>query len=174
LCQFAIGAFNVQVFGVTKMQNPDVVAVLVQIFRRYDIGLIQEIRGCFTSFNIILEFFVLDLLTLIQYADSSETAIYSLLTQINNYTGPNYNLLLSPRLGLSGNFHLKIFVVNIPHSKIRTLLTIGNSVSKEQYGFFYRSTTVTLLSSYLYNDTNNVFEREPYPALFRLLDGPNF
>jgi hypothetical protein len=44
-------------------------------------------------------------------------------------------------------------------------------VSKEQYGFFYRSTTVTLLNHYLYNDTNNVFEREPYPALFRLLDG---
>lgn len=57
LCNFAIGAFNVQVFGVTKMQNPDVVAVLVQIFRRYDIGLIQEIRGHSTSFNVILGFF---------------------------------------------------------------------------------------------------------------------
>jgi hypothetical protein len=70
-----IGAFNVQVFGVSKMSNPDVVSILVQIFRRYDLALIQEIR------------------------DSTQTAIFSLLDKINDYDGPKYSLILSDRLG---------------------------------------------------------------------------
>lgn len=39
-----VGAFNMRIFGKTKASSPDVMAVLVQIIRRYDIILLQEIR----------------------------------------------------------------------------------------------------------------------------------
>jgi endonuclease/exonuclease/phosphatase family metal-dependent hydrolase len=39
-----IGSFNIQMFGVTKMSRPDVVAVLVDIARKFDILAIQELR----------------------------------------------------------------------------------------------------------------------------------
>lgn len=39
-----IGAFNIQVFGVTKASKPDVMMVLADIVRTYDIIAIQEIR----------------------------------------------------------------------------------------------------------------------------------
>eukprot|EP00029_Vermamoeba_vermiformis_P006928 TRINITY_DN2852_c0_g1_i1.p1 TRINITY_DN2852_c0_g1~~TRINITY_DN2852_c0_g1_i1.p1 ORF type:complete len:314 (+),score=36.59 TRINITY_DN2852_c0_g1_i1:127-1068(+) len=70
-----IGAFNVQVFGGTKIAKPDVASILVQIFRRYDLALIQEIR------------------------DTTQTAVFQLLDMINDYSGPKYSLILSDRLG---------------------------------------------------------------------------
>jgi hypothetical protein len=71
-----IGSFNVQTFGKAKMENPGVPEILTKIFRRYDIGLIQEIR------------------------DESNTYIYLLLDMINNCTNcAQYNLSLSERLG---------------------------------------------------------------------------
>lgn len=70
-----IGAFNVQIFGVTKMDKPDVVASLAAISTRYDLLLVQEIR------------------------DKSETAIYELLDQVNALVDDPYALLLSDRLG---------------------------------------------------------------------------
>jgi deoxyribonuclease-1-like protein len=73
---YTIGSFNVQVFGTTKMSKQYVVDVLVQIFRRYDIALIMEIR------------------------DVSTTAIYNLLNQINSCQNcDQYNITLSDRLG---------------------------------------------------------------------------
>jgi hypothetical protein len=39
-----IGAFNVQILGKTKIANTEVVDVLVEIVRRYDVILVQEIR----------------------------------------------------------------------------------------------------------------------------------
>jgi hypothetical protein len=39
-----IGAFNVQILGKTKIAKTEVVDVLVQIVRRYDVILVQEIR----------------------------------------------------------------------------------------------------------------------------------
>jgi len=39
-----IGAFNIQVFGVTKASKPEVMDVLADIIRTYDIIAIQEIR----------------------------------------------------------------------------------------------------------------------------------
>eukprot|EP01080_Neovahlkampfia_damariscottae_P001127 gene1127-10641_t len=71
-----ICAFNVQIFGKSKMEKPGVPEILVKIFRKYDIALIQEIR------------------------DSSNTYIHTLKDMINNCTNcDQYNLTLSERLG---------------------------------------------------------------------------
>lgn len=73
---FSIAAFNVQIFGTTKAEKADVMAVLVKVVRRYDIILIQEIR------------------------DKSETAILDLLDEVNKES-PKYALSVSGRLGRS-------------------------------------------------------------------------
>lgn len=71
-----IGAFNVQLFGVKKMEKTAVVNVLVDIISRYDILLIQEIR------------------------DASGKAIEELLTITNQQNSKNpFSLKISPRLG---------------------------------------------------------------------------
>lgn len=71
----SVGAFNVQIFGVTKMGKPDVPDVLVDVTQRYDLLLVQEIR------------------------DKSETAIVELLEAINADAAEPYELALSDRLG---------------------------------------------------------------------------
>ncbi|XP_048582944.1 deoxyribonuclease-1 isoform X2 [Nematostella vectensis] len=74
-----IGAFNVQVFGVRKMEVPGVAEILVKILLRYDIVLIQEIR------------------------DSSQTAMPTLLQRLNKEGGRasahTYDMTISARLG---------------------------------------------------------------------------
>ncbi|XP_053393073.1 deoxyribonuclease-1-like [Mercenaria mercenaria] len=75
-----IGAFNVRIFGDSKMAKTSVVKVLVDIIMRYDIVLIQEIR------------------------DASGDAIEELLTKINDKSPENtFAMKLSPRLGRSSS-----------------------------------------------------------------------
>ncbi|CAH1776474.1 unnamed protein product [Owenia fusiformis] len=69
-----IAAFNVQIFGQTKAQKPDVMDILKQIIRRYDVILIQEIR------------------------DIAETAIFDLLALVNE-GATEYSIIQSVRLG---------------------------------------------------------------------------
>ncbi|WP_135611418.1 endonuclease/exonuclease/phosphatase family protein [Methanococcoides sp. AM1] len=69
-----IGAFNIQVFGVTKASKPDVMMVLADIVRTYDIIAIQEIR------------------------DSSQTALPELVDLVNS-DGAQYDYVVSERLG---------------------------------------------------------------------------
>ena len=70
-----LGAFNVQVFGKSKMRKDKVVPHLVTILSRYDLVLFQEIR------------------------DSSGTAFVNLMNQLNAATGNQYEMTLSSRLG---------------------------------------------------------------------------
>lgn len=69
-----VGAFNVQVFGTTKASKPEVMEVLADIIRTYDIVAIQEIR------------------------DSSETALPFLVDLVNS-DGSQYSYVVSERLG---------------------------------------------------------------------------
>jgi len=69
-----IGAFNVQVFGTTKTANGEVMDVLGQIIRSYDIIAIQEIR------------------------DSTGTALPALLEEVNS-DGSLYAYVAGERLG---------------------------------------------------------------------------
>ncbi len=114
-----IAAFNVQVFGRSKRQKNDVMKVLVNITREFDVVLIQEIR------------------------DSSEETIPYLLNEINEIEGAKYEFVRSDRL--------------------------GRTTSKEAYAYLYNTETIDFIegSDYVYNDVDDVFEREPYIASFR-------
>jgi len=69
-----VGAFNVQVFGTTKAARGDVMDILGQTIRSYDLIAIQEIR------------------------DSSGTALPALLEEVNS-DGSQYTYVASERLG---------------------------------------------------------------------------
>lgn len=69
-----VGAFNIQVFGVTKASKPEVMEVLAQIIRSYDVVAVQEIR------------------------DSSQTALPQLVETVNS-EGGSYEYVVSERLG---------------------------------------------------------------------------
>jgi len=115
-----IAAFNIQIFGQTKSQKQDVMAVLAGIVREFDIVLIQEIR------------------------DASEQTIPNFVEEINQMEGPEYSFVRSDRL--------------------------GRTSSKEAYAYIYNTETVhfTQGSDYVYTDVDDVFEREPYIASFKI------
>jgi deoxyribonuclease-1 len=116
----SIGSFNVQVFGLTKLDKPGVAEALVQVADRYDLLLIQEIR------------------------DKSGTAILELLDLLNTYTDDDFSLIVSDRL--------------------------GRTASKEQYAYLYRTSKLSVLDSYTYDDglepSADLFEREPFLVHF--------
>jgi len=72
-----VGAFNVQIFGASKLAKPDVVKSLLETLPRYDILLFQEIR------------------------DSSETAFPALIAKLNSAAKLPYSYVISGRLGRS-------------------------------------------------------------------------
>jgi endonuclease/exonuclease/phosphatase family metal-dependent hydrolase len=112
-----VAAFNIQVFGQSKRGKPEVMEVLVDVAREFDVMLVQEIR------------------------DSSGETAPAYLEHING-EGSNYAYIESERL--------------------------GRSTSKESYAYYWNTETVEYLegTAYVYNDTGDVFEREPYVASF--------
>ncbi|HLE76073.1 MAG TPA: endonuclease/exonuclease/phosphatase family protein [Candidatus Bathyarchaeia archaeon] len=74
---------------------------------------------------------------------TGETAPF-FLEKINQMGGPKYSYIESERL--------------------------GRTSSKEAYAYFYNTETVQFIpdSDYVYNDVNDVFEREPYIAGFKI------
>jgi deoxyribonuclease-1 len=123
--EIKVAAFNVRIFGKTKMSKDEIPEIIAEIIARYDVILIQEIR------------------------DSSQTAIYELLDLVNQTADETYELVLSNRL--------------------------GRTSSKEQYAYFYRTDTLTLLSNYHYDDgeepDSDSFQREPFIVRFRAETG---
>jgi endonuclease/exonuclease/phosphatase family metal-dependent hydrolase len=71
-----IATFNIQVFGQSKANKPDVMRQLVDLIRQYDVVAIQEIK------------------------DASGETPQRLLDAINDTGGDFYDLLLSPRTGV--------------------------------------------------------------------------
>lgn len=69
-----IASFNIQVFGESKMKKQDVVDVLVEVVRKFDIVAVQEIRA------------------------SDQSIIPRFLEQVNS-TGRHYDFLISERIG---------------------------------------------------------------------------
>ncbi|KAK6175099.1 hypothetical protein SNE40_013632 [Patella caerulea] len=119
-----VGAFNVRAFGRAKMGKEDIANILAKIVTRYDVMLLQEIR------------------------DATGTAINQLLAMVQAIN-PNYELVISDRLGRSRNY-------------------------KEQYAYFYRTDRVVIEDTFQYNDDgNDVFEREPFCALVESLSPGN-
>ncbi|WP_440952067.1 exonuclease/endonuclease/phosphatase family protein [Methanococcoides sp. FTZ1] len=82
-----VGAFNVQVFGVSKADKPEVMAVLADIVRTYDVVAIQEIR------------------------DASQTALPELVDLVNN-DGSQYDYVVSERLGRTTSKEQYAYIYN--------------------------------------------------------------
>ena len=112
-----IAAFNIQVFGKSKADKPEVMNIIAKIAREFDVVLVQEIR------------------------DSTGETPELYLNEINKIGQKSYSYVISGRL--------------------------GRTTSKEAYAYYYNNKTVNFISSYVYNDTNDTFEREPYIASFK-------
>jgi endonuclease/exonuclease/phosphatase family metal-dependent hydrolase len=74
-----VAAFNIQIFGRMKREKLDVMGVLAETVREFDVVLVQEIR------------------------DSSETTAPIFLDHINALEGPDYAFIRSERLGKSSS-----------------------------------------------------------------------
>ncbi len=117
-----LAAFNLQIFGTTKASKPEIMGVLSKIIRNYDVIAVQEIR------------------------DSSQTALPMLRDSINSMGSPQYDYVVSERL--------------------------GRTVSKEQYAYLYNTQMIQKIGTpYTYPDTNDIFQREPYVAEFKAKNG---
>ena len=82
-----IGAFNIQIFGISKASKPEVMNVLADIIRTYDIIAIQEIR------------------------DASQTALPALV-DLANSDGSQYDYVLSERLGRTTSKEQYAYIFN--------------------------------------------------------------
>ena len=84
-----------------------------------------------------------DVVLVQEIRDSSEQTAPYYLEKINEKPGSPYDYVRSPRL--------------------------GRTTSKEAYAYFYNTGTVEFIegSDYVYDDTDDIFEREPYVASFR-------
>ena len=80
-----VSAFNIQVFGQSKLASPRVMEILAQIVRKFDVVAIQEIRS--RKQNVIPQF--VDLI---------------------NSTGRTYDYLIGPRIGNSSSKEQYAFV----------------------------------------------------------------
>ncbi len=70
-----LAAFNLQIFGTSKADKPEVMGVLSKTIRNFDIVAVQEIR------------------------DASQTALPALRNSVNDMAGPKYDFVVSDRLG---------------------------------------------------------------------------
>ncbi|KPQ43994.1 MAG: Endonuclease/Exonuclease/phosphatase family protein [Candidatus Methanoperedens nitroreducens] len=117
-----LAAFNLQIFGTSKADKPEVMDVLSKTIRNFDIVAVQEIR------------------------DASQTALPALKNAVNDMAGPKYDFVVSDRL--------------------------GRTTSKEQYAYFYNTQTMQQIGyPYVYPDSKDVFQREPYISEFKARNG---
>lgn len=87
-----------------------------------------------------------DIVAVQEIRDASQTAIPALKNSINDMAGPKYDFIASNRL--------------------------GRTASKEQYAYFYNTQTMQQIGDpYIYSDSNDLFEREPYIAEFKARKG---
>jgi len=83
-----------------------------------------------------------DIILVEEIVDRDEKAFHVVLEELNRpYAKPIFEAAISPR--------------------------VGRSVAKEQFAFVYRKDKVSLLKEYLYPNTTDSFEREPYVATFK-------
>nr|XP_033817416.1 deoxyribonuclease-1-like [Geotrypetes seraphini] len=121
---FKIASFNIQRFSNSKITDVNVRDILIQILRRYELISVQEVMS------------------------SDDTAIISLVRELNNATGLHYNLLISDHL--------------------------GRSSYREKYVYIYREDIVKPTRWYHYDDGcencgTDSFIREPFVAQFQSL-----
>uniref|UniRef100_A0A8C2U0R0 Deoxyribonuclease n=1 Tax=Coturnix japonica TaxID=93934 RepID=A0A8C2U0R0_COTJA len=81
-----IGAFNIQSFGDSKMSDESVAGVIINILRRYDVVLVQEVR------------------------DSDLSAVTELLEQLNSVSSSPYDYEISGPLGRDNYKEMYLFL----------------------------------------------------------------
>ena len=84
-----------------------------------------------------------DIIAVQEIRDSSGESLPKLVERINALDGPDYEYTVGPRL--------------------------GRTSSKEQYAYIYRE-EIELLGNSTFNDSDDLFHREPYMARFRTGD----
>lgn len=82
-----------------------------------------------------------DIVLIQEIREASNTSFPALVNDLNQATGNRYGYIISSRL--------------------------GRSSSKEQYAYIYDRTKLSVESSMNFNDASDVFEREPFLALFK-------
>ncbi len=86
-----------------------------------------------------------DVIAVQEIRDSSQTSLLKLRDAVNSMGSP-YDYVVSERL--------------------------GRTTSKEQYAYLYNTQTIQLIGSpYTYPDSNDLFQREPYVANFKVKNG---
>ncbi|XP_078520464.1 deoxyribonuclease-1-like [Lissotriton helveticus] len=83
---FKIGAFNIQIFGDTKMNKDSCSDVIVQILARYDIVVVQEVR------------------------DADLSAVTPLMEKLNSICNHNYDYVISDPLGRQSHKEQYLFI----------------------------------------------------------------
>uniref|UniRef100_A0A8C5JVY7 Deoxyribonuclease 1 like 2 n=1 Tax=Junco hyemalis TaxID=40217 RepID=A0A8C5JVY7_JUNHY len=81
-----IGAFNIQSFGDTKMSNKEVAEIIINVLRRYDVVLVQEVR------------------------DSDLSAVTQLMEQLNSASTSQYDYEISGPLGRENYKEMYLFI----------------------------------------------------------------
>ncbi|EOA95058.1 Deoxyribonuclease I-like 2, partial [Anas platyrhynchos] len=81
-----IGAFNIQVFGDSKMSDEAVAGVIINVLRRYDVVLVQEVR------------------------DSDLSAVTELMEQLNSVSSAPYDYEISGPLGRENYKEMYLFI----------------------------------------------------------------
>ncbi|GEL72353.1 exonuclease/endonuclease/phosphatase family protein [Myxococcus virescens] len=81
-----VASWNIQVFGQKKVMNADVMRVIVDTVKQYDLILVQEIR------------------------DPTDIATTALMKQLNAATGNAYSILVSNRLGRANTTEQYAFI----------------------------------------------------------------
>ncbi len=114
-----IASFNIQIFGESKINNPEVMRTLAKIIRRFDVVAIQEVRS--TRDNVI-----------------------PILLSYVNRTSPRYDYIISRRLGRTGSKEQYAFVYNtstirlIPNSSY-VVSDPGDIFEREPFVAYFRS-----------------------------------
>ena len=83
--ELIVGSFNIQVFGVKKIQNQNVAAVLVDIVRHFDVIAIQELRSI------------------------DQSVIPTFVSWLNS-DGSSYNYAVGPRQGYSNSKEQYVYI----------------------------------------------------------------
>ncbi len=86
-----------------------------------------------------------DIVAVQEIRDASQTALPVLRNAVNDMAGPKYDFVQSERL--------------------------GRTTSKEQYAYIYNTQTMQQIGDpYTFPDSNDLFQREPYIAEFKVRD----
>ncbi len=98
-----IATFNIQVFGTSKLAKPEVMGVLADVVRRFDVVAIQEVR-------------------------STDQTVVPQFVQLVNSQGAQYHFVIGPRLGRTSSKEQYAFLYDTTRIAVdpNTVYTVGD------------------------------------------------